>query len=168
MGVCVNPVFYNVTVTTATGQVANPFRSSYEDPEFITVAVPTAVTSADGTVTFCGNYDPVGFAANDKTKLFVGAENKLHWPSADMTLNAFRAYFDLGTASANEFVLNFDGETTSLNEELRMKFATPHSQRENEEFAPAAGWYTLSGTRLDKQPTQKGLYIHGGKKVVIK
>lgn len=160
MGVCVNPVFYNVTVTTATGQVANPFRSSYEDPEFITVAVPTAVTSADGTVTFCGNYDPVGFAANDKTKLFVGAENKLHWPSADMTLNAFRAYFDLGTASASEFVLNFgEGETTSLNEELRMK---------NEEFAPAAGWYTLSGTRLDKQPTQKGLYIHGGKKIVIK
>ena len=29
-------------------------------------------------------------------------------------------------------------------------------------------WYTLSGTRLDKQPTQKGIYIVNGKKVVIK
>ena len=29
-------------------------------------------------------------------------------------------------------------------------------------------WYTLSGSRLDKQPTQKGLYIVNGKKVVIK
>ena len=29
-------------------------------------------------------------------------------------------------------------------------------------------WYTLSGTRLDKQPTQKGIYIVNGKKVVVK
>ena len=31
-----------------------------------------------------------------------------------------------------------------------------------------SAWYTLSGTRLDAQPTAKGLYIHGGRKVVIK
>jgi hypothetical protein len=30
------------------------------------------------------------------------------------------------------------------------------------------GWYTLSGTRLNAKPTQKGLYINNGKKVVIK
>lgn len=132
------------------------------NPQFIDVtinaAAPTATTFSGGK--FVGTYAPVNFAANDKSILFLGAKNKLHWPSANMTLGAFRAYFDLGTASASEFVLNFgEGETTSLNEELRMK---------NEEFAPAAGWYTLSGTRLDKQPTQKGLYIHGGKKIVIK
>jgi hypothetical protein len=132
------------------------------NPQFIDVtinaAAPTATTFSGGK--FVGTYAPVNFAANDKSILFLGAKNKLHWPSANMTLGAFRAYFDLGTASASEFVLNFGGEeTTSLNEELRMK---------NEEFAPAAGWYTLSGTRLDKQPTQKGLYIHGGKKIVIK
>ena len=56
-------------------------------------------------------------------------------------------------------IIGKDGETTSLNEELRMK---------NEEFATAAGWYTLSGTRLVKQPTQKGIYIVNGKKVVVK
>ena len=30
------------------------------------------------------------------------------------------------------------------------------------------GWYTLDGTRLSGQPTQKGIYVNNGKKVVIK
>lgn len=29
-------------------------------------------------------------------------------------------------------------------------------------------WYTISGTRLSGKPTQKGVYIHQGKKVVVK
>ena len=49
-------------------------------------------------------------------------------------------------------------ETTSL---------TPNSpglsQGEGSDY-----WYTLSGTRLNAQPTQKGIYIVNGKKVVIK
>ena len=52
-----------------------------------------------------------------------------------------------------------NGETTSLNEEFRVM---------SEKLAPAAGWYTLDGRELDKQPTSKGVYIHEGRKVVIK
>lgn len=29
-------------------------------------------------------------------------------------------------------------------------------------------WYTMSGTRMASKPTQKGVYIHQGKKVVVK
>jgi arabinogalactan endo-1,4-beta-galactosidase len=29
-------------------------------------------------------------------------------------------------------------------------------------------WYTLDGRRLSAQPTQKGIYIHQGKKVIVK
>ena len=29
-----------------------------------------------------------------------------------------------------------------------------------------AAWYTLSGVRLSKEPTEKGVYIHEGKKVI--
>ena len=29
-------------------------------------------------------------------------------------------------------------------------------------------WYTLDGRKLDEKPTKKGLYIHEGRKVVIK
>jgi hypothetical protein len=30
------------------------------------------------------------------------------------------------------------------------------------------GWYTLGGRRLEAKPTAKGIYIHNGKKVIIK
>lgn len=30
------------------------------------------------------------------------------------------------------------------------------------------GWYTLSGVRMNAKPTQKGIYIHQGKKIVVK
>ena len=30
------------------------------------------------------------------------------------------------------------------------------------------GWYTLDGRRLSEKPTQSGVYINGGRKVVIK
>ena len=28
-------------------------------------------------------------------------------------------------------------------------------------------WFTLDGRRLDGKPTAKGLYIHGGRKVIV-
>jgi hypothetical protein len=35
-------------------------------------------------------------------------------------------------------------------------------------YTNSNAWYTLSGTRLSGKPTQKGIYIVNGKKVVIK
>jgi hypothetical protein len=34
-------------------------------------------------------------------------------------------------------------------------------------FDPNA-WYDLNGRKLDGKPTQKGIYINGGKKIAIK
>ena len=31
-----------------------------------------------------------------------------------------------------------------------------------------AAWYTINGVKLDAKPNSKGVYIHGGRKVVIK
>lgn len=50
-----------------------------------------------------------------------------------------------------------DGETNSLS-------PIPSPSREG----GASAWYTLDGRRLQGKPTQKGLYIHGNIKVVIK
>jgi hypothetical protein len=30
------------------------------------------------------------------------------------------------------------------------------------------GWYNVNGMKLDAAPAQKGVYIHNGKKVVLK
>ena len=135
--------------------------TTIEEPEFTCVTISSATTNNEQAFlggSFKGSFSPVSFTANDKTKLFLGAGNNLHWPSADMTLGACRAYFDLGTSNASEFVLNFgDGENvTGVNEVIEVNEDNDNS------------WYTLSGTRLEGKPTQKGLYIHGNKKIVVK
>ena len=50
------------------------------------------VTSTDGKVSFLGNFSPVALTGGDRSNLCLGTENQLYWPSADGTLNAFRAY----------------------------------------------------------------------------
>ena len=115
-------------------------------------------------VTFQGNFSPISLKANDKSVLYLGADNKLYYPSVAMTVGSCRAIFILNgltageKAEARQFVLNFGyDETTSI---------SPTSQP-----LPAmerSGYYTLDGRRLSGKPTQKGLYIYNGKKTVIK
>jgi hypothetical protein len=60
-----------------------------------------------------------------------------------------------GTNSAP--VLTIGTETTSLS-------PVPSPSREGS----SQGWYTLDGRKLNGKPTQKGIYVNGGRKVVIK
>ena len=130
-------------------------------PTFTGVTVKNVTKNTDFSGgSFVGSYSPVGLTANDKTKLFLGAANKLYWPNANMTLGACRAYFNLSNTPAPDMnvVLNFeDGETTSLS-------PNPSPNREGN----SQDWYTLDGRKLEKQPTKKGVYVHGGHKVVVK
>ena len=132
-----------------------------ENPVFTGVTIDNtdrSVTSSDGYVTFKGTYSPIVWDTENKSILFVGENNTLYWPTAGGHVNACRAYFDLGSASAREFVMNFDGENevTSLPQPLQ------------KEGSQADAWYTLDGRKLNGKPTTKGLYIHNGKKVIIK
>lgn len=107
---------------------------------------------------FKGIYSPVPFEANDQSILFLGAANKLYWPNVSMTLNACRAYFQLDDGQqAREFVVNFGDEmaTSVLTAQCLM-------------LDEADAWYSLDGRKLSKKPTAKGLYIHNGRKIVIK
>jgi hypothetical protein len=56
------------------------------------------VNSNNG-VNFVGVVRPTALQANDKTKLFVGSGNKVYYPDEDMTLNAFRCYFEIPSGS---------------------------------------------------------------------
>jgi len=60
-----------------------------------------------------------------------------------------------GTNSAP--VLTIGTETTSLS-------PVPSPSREGS----SQGWYTLDGRKLNGKPTQKGIYVNGGRKVVVK
>jgi hypothetical protein len=116
------------------------------------VGVPTATTvnPTDGSFT---NF----ILANDEVK-GIG----FYTLSAAGEIDANKAYLQLPTSvlptSSRQLRMVFDDEEISGNEELRMK---------SEEFATAA-WYSLDGRKLSQEPTTKGLYIRGNKKVVVK
>ena len=117
------------------------------------------VESEDKRVQFIGTYNPVPFTANDKSILYLGSDNTLYWPSADMSINAFRAYFHVDLDSqVNAVKMNFDSETTEI------LSTTNFTNYTNEDGA----WYALSGRMLNGKPTTKGIYVKNGKKVVIK
>ena len=74
-------------------------------------AAPAAVASEDGAVTFTGCYSPVSLSANDKSKLFMGAGDKFHYPNDDMTIGAFRAYLQLAPRLVNENLGDVNGDS---------------------------------------------------------
>ena len=78
------------------------------------------------------------------------------------TIAAGKAYLSIPTssvpASANFVGLEFeDEETTGISEEIIL-----NSEK------TAGEWYTLDGRKLDRKPSQKGVYILNGRKSVVK
>jgi hypothetical protein len=142
----VNPVFSGVTISAIEGSSAG---SMYVD--------------------FVGSFSPVSLEANDKTVLYLGASNKLYYPSQNRTMGSCRAVFRLhnglavgdlptpGQANARAFVLNFGDESTGIT-------TTNDTNDTNSDGA----WFTLDGRKLSQKPSQHGIYIKNGKKVVIK
>lgn len=172
-----SPVFSGVTVTTETKEIPNPNRYSYDGPGTITVAAPTDACFNGGK--FCGTYDPTVIYNTEHNKYYLGDHNTLYLPNTEgYSLKAFRAYFDLtGSASAREFKLNFDGsDTTGIISTTDFTDYTDKSLTPDPRLTPNPSlrgegsdyWYSLDGRKLDKKPTRKGLYIYGGKKVVMK
>ena len=146
----VNPVFNGVTIT---GDFVD-----YDNG-----------ASGDYRVRFFGIYNSTTLAANDKSCLYFGANNKLLWPDQNVTIGSCRAYFKIGendavnAKSITGFVIDFgeDGEeATGINEAAAdSSLFTPHSS--------LSEWHTVDGSRLSGTPAAKGIYIHNGKKVVV-
>lgn len=146
---------YIVKWATTGQEISNPVF----DDVTISLIKPQTVTSNDKKVSFMGTYDYIAFDTDDRSILYMGAENTLYWPKSGASISAFRAYFQLTdpNVNASAIVLNFgDGETTSIgsidNGELRI---------DNDD------WFSLDGRRLNAKPTQRGVYIHNGKKVLV-
>lgn len=135
----VNPVFSGVTIDKA----------------------DRSISKADGHVQFKGYYDAFDIDASDMDIYYMSTGNKLRHTGKARTLNGCRAYFQFSenALAAREYRLDFGDETTGISEKCRVK---------SEEFATAAGWYTLDGRKLDKQPMKKGVYIYNGRKAVLK
>ena len=132
------------------------------NPVFSSVVINSTThdfTSTDGKVSFKGTYSPIVWNTENKSILFVGENNTLYYPKSGAFVNACRAYFELSDDSqAREFVMNFgdEGEVNGVKEVIATLGVNDDS------------WYTVNGVKLSGKPTKAGLYIHNGKKVIIK
>ncbi len=70
--------------------------------------------------------------------------------------------------AANRCLLNVgngqNAPVLSISEEITSLSPVPSPSREGS----SQGWYTLDGRKLNGKPTQKGIYVNGGRKVVVK
>jgi len=134
----VNPTFTNVTI--------------YDAPE------DERIIWTDD-VSFIGTYDPQPLTSANTNILYLGAGNTLYYTSASMTINAFRAYFELNLTSSQQVKainLNFGDEENGI-------FLMEDGRSKMED-----AYFSLDGRRLLDKPTQRGMYIHNGRKVLIK
>ena len=140
-----SPVFFGVTINaTATTTVSDADTGLQE-------------------VQMVGCYSPVSVVADDKSILFLGDNNTLYYSTENRNIRSCRAYFSVPYinqtpgAKARAFVLNFDDEEATGILEISA------DSKEKKDDA----WYSLAGVRLSGKPTQRGIYINNGNKVVI-
>lgn len=113
-----------------------------------------------------------GTAIDNQTNYFVlGINNNTasansgklgFWRSTSSKIGNWRAYLDLsssfsGSTSAKGFVLLLDTTPTGI--------STVATERDGAKADTP--WYTLDGRTLGGKPSQRGVYIHNGKKMVI-
>ena len=140
-----SPVFFGVTINAT----ASTTVSDYDDEL--------------AEVQMVGCYSPVSVVADDKSILFMGNNNTLYYSTENRNIRSCRAYFSVPYinqtpgAKARAFVLNFDDEEATGILEVSA------DSKEKKDDA----WYSLAGVRLSGKPTQRGIYINNGNKVVI-
>ena len=143
-----NPVFENVTI------------KSSEQGEM-------AVTSYDETVQFIGTYAPVMLIGNTTANLYMGPEDKLVYPTSNDYVNSFYAYVlvDLGNGpglpgekTVRKIVMNITDEEEIITRVIEIVMPTPIQDD---------AWYDLKGHRFTTKPTEPGIYIMNGRKILI-
>ncbi len=80
---------------------------------------------------------------------------------------------DQGTIAANRCWLQIEPQAGARQQTLRIKFhddgvVTSIHTTDNASSPAVESWYDLSGRRIAGKPTQKGMFIQNGKKVVVK
>ena len=150
----------NLTLNTTTGTRETTvgdwtFKGVYEEKTWAAgdVGNDYGFAAASGTAT-----DGVtAVSGGDFVKIDVGAHIKPMRSYLTYTGSAAPAMNRTASSlpsSISVVLVEADGSTTTV--------GTIHMERN------AEGWYSLDGMQLDSKPTQKGLYIHNGRKEVVK
>ena len=145
--------------------------------KIITTDTPQTITNThtDVSVSFIGTFDPVLLPAKGIIR-FVGSSGlRLVTPNADGSLKGLRAYFKLEDAMLST---NFEAEAAKLSAILVLDdinggdttgaLSIESAPASNTKSADAI--YNMVGQRLavDSRSLPKGLYVVGGKKMVVR
>ena len=120
----------------------------------------TVANVEKGCVKFIGFFSPYAIESEDVSTLFLGADSKLYFPNAAMTIGSCRARFSLIGLNAGEvsgvrcIELNFGDEETGISSTTD---ASPNGRR----------LYDLQGRQL-RDGAKKGLHIANGRIVFTK
>ena len=132
-------------------EVGNGFKLVGEYTHFTLDKTTTGYDAAGNALRkfMLGNYD--------KQFSYFGSTSKNSW-----NIVSFDGYVDLSgdELNARNVVFEFeeaDGSTTAIK-----------SVSADEVNVKAEGWYTINGVKLQNAPSQKGIYIFNGKKLVVK
>lgn len=131
----------------------------FNGKEIVNSAAPE-VSDASG-VKFIGSYShKVGFKANEFFFSTNAAKNDYYYGSETNStyMAPLAAYFQTPVGSAARTI-----EFEEPNGTTAIKVVAVNGEIQSNE-----GWYTVGGVKLMEAPTQKGVYIQNGKKVVIK
>ncbi|MBQ6751720.1 MAG: hypothetical protein IJR02_13275 [Bacteroidaceae bacterium] len=143
--------------------------------------VTMSSTAADVTtnfVDFCGTFSPevIYESGDEKHNLYLGGGNTLYYPTAEgFEVNSCRAYFVLkngltvgvddlpeqsgGHTKVRAFNLSF-GDEDDVTGILSTTDDTDFTDSDD-------AWYTLDGRKLSGKPSQRGVYIRGGRKIAV-
>lgn len=131
---------------SAAGSTASPDDSSESDGLYGVYEEHTWPSAPDGIYCFVGEAKD-GLTAGQFAKVGAGTH-----------IRPFRAYLRIASTSAPEFLsVDWGNGTTSI---------VPLDKSQVEQSGE--GWWTITGFRLPSKPTEKGVYIHNNKKVVVK
>lgn len=154
-----------------------------QGPVFQRVTLSSSLSpTVDSGIAFSGTYSPVTLDAGDRQTLYLGANNTLYYPSAQMTVGACRAFFHLSLtpdAEVRAFVLRFDDDPSAQGDSSGENVPTGiegivdgksvnGKSVDGKSVNTTCDWFTLQGVRLPAPPATKGIYIKDGKKIVLK
>ena len=119
----------------------------------------TTVNTDNGDYTFQGILAPTALETNDRQYFLNSAGTYFVLPLNNTSqMKATRAYIIVptpaGSAQGRQYNFDFNGTTTAIDD------VTVSGMEDG-------AWYTISGIRVNR-PAAKGVYIHNGRKVIVK
>ena len=164
-----------VPATTTTAAVEAGTFCDWSKATFAAQTIVSAITPVEtAAATFTGTYNSttvIKYDPDDATatkyqwlaQTNYKKDNNWKKPKSNAhTVNPMEAYLILAAGSSYAptiTVEDFDGQTTAIQ---TLNAGSINNLKTNE------GWYDLRGVKLQSAPTQKGVYINNGKKVIIK